>query len=101
MMNIKNMCAGSIKTPIRIIGRTIKSLYGTGSCPECDEMISLDEHGQLMTDKTTSQVARKAVAKRGIVLSSAHNRRSSTGSRITEATRKLAQAKVRAAIQKS
>lgn len=51
-----------------------------------------------MTDK--EKAASKAVAKRGIVLGSAHNRRSSTGTRITESTRRAASDSVRAALRK-
>lgn len=41
----------------------------------------------------------RAVGKRGIVLSSAYNRRTAKTSRITEASRKTAQARVRDAMR--
>lgn len=51
-----------------------------------------------MTKKSTPNAAGKAVAKRGIVLSSAHNNRSTQGSRLPESARKSAQAGVRRAL---
>ncbi len=54
-----------------------------------------------MTKSERKQAAAKAVAKRGITFSSAYNRRTATSMRLTEASRKTAQASVRAAKQKA
>lgn len=54
-----------------------------------------------MSKKAASGSAGKAVAKRGIVLGSAHNDRSAQGSRFPESARKSAQSGVRKALRKA